>query len=560
MFPVGLLLHVDGLSVEEVIIQTHAVTLVVTATGHSTACPRCKCTSKRVHSRYSRTLHDLPWADMAVTLHLRVRRFRCTNPSCPQAIFAERFSNLTGVRSRRTDRQKEALEYVGFALGGSAGARLASRIRLCASRATILRLVYSAPMSSIETPQVLGVDDWARRKGQRYGTVLVDLEKHRPVDLLSGRTAEAFAAWLRDHPGVEIISRDGGGSYADGGRQGAPTAIQVADRFHLLVNIGEVVERVLSRKHACLKEAAVALDRMTAESSEAEAENASASPMTVEMPPEQPTRYELRKQVRRARRMERYEAVVALHSQGASLRAISRQVGVSRTTVRRFIRAEAFPERAARPKRATILSRYEPYLRGRWTAGVRNAYTLWREIRDQGFPGSASLVRRFLAAWRDTPGRRGPTPRRASTQCSPPTLPAPQPTRVLSPRQAKWLLLRHADDLDQDELAYRDQLIEVSEEVRAAKRLSDDFGRIVRERDRPGLAAWLETAERSDLPEFRGFTTTLRRDLQAVEAALAYRWSNGQTERQINRLKLLKRQMYGRASLDLLRRRFIWAA
>lgn len=275
MFPVGLLFHIVGLSVEEVIIQDHAVTFVVTATGHTAACPRCSHASKRVHSRYSRTLHDLPWADMAVTVRLQVRRFRCSNPSCPQAIFGERFANLVAVRARRTDRQKEALEHVGFALGGSGGARLASRIRLCASRATILRFVRKAPMPLVETPQVLGVDDWARRKGQRYGTVLVDLEKRRPVDLLPDRTAEVFAAWLRDHPGVEIISRDRGGSYADGGRQGAPNAIQVADRFHFLVNIGEVVERVLSRKHTCLKEAAVALDRMTAESGETEGEMAS---------------------------------------------------------------------------------------------------------------------------------------------------------------------------------------------------------------------------------------------------------------------------------------------
>ena len=559
--PPGVLFHFDGLAVEEMVVNDGAITLVVAATADSAVCPQCYAVSTRVHSRYWRTLHDLPWAEVAVTLRLRVRRFRCTNPSCPRAIFAERFANLAQVRARRTDRQKEYLEQVGFALGGSAGARLAGRIKLSGSRSTILRFVYKAPMPSAETPRVLGVDDWAKRKGQRYGTILVDLEEHRPIDLLPDRTAEVLASWLRDHPGVEIISRDRGGSYADGARQGAPCAVQVADRFHLLANIGEVVDRLLSRKHVCLKDAALALDRLAAEHS-ARAGDATASATTTEAAAllEQLTKYELLKKVRRDQRVERYEAVSALYEQGASSRAISRELGLSRTTVRRFMRAETFPERAVSPKKATIVNPYEPYLRERWTAGVHNAYVLWREIRGRGFTGSASLVRRFLAAWRAGPGRPGRTPRRASSEHSIPTPPAPQPTKVRSPRQARWLLLRKDDDLDEEDLAYRDQLVAASDEIQTAKRLSDDFGRIIRERDVPRLHGWMETAQGSDLPEFRGFAVMLRRDLPAVEAALTYHWSNGQTEGQINRLKSLKRQMYGRASSELLKRRFIKAA
>ena len=363
MFPVGLLLPNDGLSVEDIVFRAQAIVLIIAATNRGAACPCCSHASERVHSRYYRTLRDLPWADIGVTLRVRVRRFRCTNPSCSQAIFAERFPNLAGVRARRTDRQKEALEYVGFALGGSAGARLARRIRLGASRSTIIRFVCKAPMPLPDIPQVLGVDDWARLKGRRYGTVLVDLERHRAIDLLPDRTAEGFAAWLREHPGVEIISRDRGGIYADGGRKGAPNALQVADRFHLLVNVGEAVERVLSRKHACLKDAAAAVDRLISETTDTQHDAPSSS--STPLAPDHVTRHEQVKQAHRARRRERYEAVLALHKDGAPARAISRELGIARRTVRRFIGAGTFPERADRPKRPGILTPYDSYLRER---------------------------------------------------------------------------------------------------------------------------------------------------------------------------------------------------
>jgi transposase len=563
VFPAGLLPHLDELDVEDVIPGEQGITLGVTARELCAACPRCTYLSDRVHSGYRRTLHDLPVGPNNLALHVRVRRFRCTNRNCPQRIFAERFPGLGKVRARRTHGQQAALEEFGLALGGSAGSRLAKRMKLPASRSTILRLVSrgSEPTALTPTPRVLGVDDWARLRGQQYGTILVDLERHRPIDLLPDRTAETLARWLKEHPGVEIITRDRAGAYAEGAREGAPNAVQVADRFHLLMNVGDALERVLARKHACLKEAAAAVDRLAAtegaDPGQVIPTDTAPAPASSTLTPELSTRQGQVKQARRARRLERYEEAVGLYQQGLSLREIGRQLGISRKTVKRFVRAGQFPERAERPRHSPLLGPYEAYLRERWTAGCHNARTLWEEIRSQGFAGSAPLVRQFVARWRATPGRRGKTPRRAITELTTPTPPVGQPTRVLSPRQAKWLLLGEVDELRPDKRLYREQLLQADEELRGALYLTEEFGRIVRTRARADLGPWLERAEGGTLGEFKQFALVLKRDLPAVEAALIYEWSNGQTEGFVNKLKLLKRQMFGRASLRLLQRRFL---
>ena len=277
-------------------------------------------------------------------------------------------------------------------------------------------------------------------------------------------------------------------------------------------------------------------------------------------PPPGKRRAQQGREERRAQRLARYDAVIALHQEGHSHAAISRQTGLGRRTVRRYLRASAFPERAAAPARPTMLAPYEAYLRARWTEGCHNAQQLWREIRSQGYAGEAANVRRYLARWRPEPGRPGPTVRQGQADDAPPTPPVRQPTPVPSPRQARWLLLRAVETLTSDERAYRAALLDAEPTIREVQQLAIDFGTLVRTRDAPGLTAWLEQADASSLPEVRSFAVGIRRDRAAVEAALSSPWSNGQTEGQINRLKVLKRQMYGRAKLDLLEKRFLYAA
>jgi transposase len=547
--------HLAGLRIERVVIADDAVHIDLHRTARTARCPGCRRRSHRVHSSYSRQIADLPVAGCAVVLHLRVRRFRCSASRCPRRIFAEQVPGLAARRARRSAPLLVALQEVGFALGGRPGARIGSRLKLPASRSTLLRLVRQASLPPPADPRVLGVDDWAWRRGQRYGSILVDLERRRPVKLLSDRTAESLTAWLREHPGIDVISRDRAGAYADGARQGAPDAIQVADRFHLLANAGELLERVLGSRRAALRQAAAAVDQAISQSRPPEAANATASPL-----PPGKVRAQERQQERRAQRLARYDAVVNLHRQGHSDAAISRQTGLGRKTVRRYLRAGAFPERAAPPARPSMLAPYETYLRSRWTNGCHNAYQLWREIQSQGFPGQAANVRRYLARWRPEAGRPGRPVWQDRADDATPTPPTRQPTPVPSPRQARWLLLRTVEALTSEERAYRTALLDAEPAVREVQQLVADFGTLVRTREAPGLIAWLERAEASSVPEVRSFTAGLRRDRAAVDAALGSPWSNGQTEGQINRLKVLKRQMYGRAKLDLLEKRFLYAA
>jgi transposase len=380
----------------------------------------------------------------------------------------------------------------------------------------------------------VGVDDWAWRKCQRYGTILVDLESHTPIDLLPDRSADSLATWLQVHPGAEVISRDRGGIYADGATYGAPEAVQVADRFHLLCNLTSAVERVLEQKHTALAKAIVPV-------------MAEPSPPSADAVPKAKSRPEQDREDRRQRRVDRYNEVIELHRKGMSQQAISLMLHIQRKTIRRFVRAGQFPERATPHRRPPGVNKFQEFLRRRWAEGCHNATKLWHEIQVQGYTGGRSTMAKFIATLR-IPGttyfRTTATPRQKKAK-SP------------SPRQTAMLLARRPEKLKPDEQQLLAKLNECCPEIPLLYDLTQGFATVFREKQSVGLQTWLDQARGTGLPEIGRFCDGLRRDERAVNAAVVLPWSNGQVEGQIHRLKLVKRQMYGRAKFNLLRRRVL---
>lgn len=399
-----------------------------------------------------------------------------------------------------------------------------------------LRLIRRAPVPSPPVVIALGVDDWAWYKGQRYGTILCDLERHRPVELLPERSGEDFSRWLQSHPGVRVIARDRSGPYARGAAAGAPQAIQVADRYHLLCNLREALVRTLERYRCELKKAAQAA------ASQPRSPPESPEPPAVMAPGAALSGTQRTRMASRCRRLERYKEIIQLHEQGISMREIARRMGMHRGTVRRFLRAGQFPERAVR-KYARQMDRFVDYLRRRWNEGCRNAALLAKELAEHGYKGSYWPVRRCVATWRKT-----------GDVLAPETKPSPTP----SPEQATWLLLAWPGDRSAEDDAFAEALCQQCPTLKVGVELAREFTRMVQNRGADSLDDWIERAHEGEVPrELTAFADGLLQDHAAVKAALTVKWSNGQVEGQINRLKMIKRQMYGRAAFELLRRRVL---
>lgn len=533
------------LKLDRIVSQTDHILLVVHSIQAPVRCPKCERISSHLHSRYERMLADLPWEGVAVQLKLQTRRFFCDNENCTQQIFCERLPELVARSARKTLRLNETLQWIGMLVGGEVGARLAEELGLSVSPDTLLRRIRAAALRESSTPKVLGVDDWAKRKGQTYGTILVDLEQRRVVDLLPDREAATLAHWLQQHAGVEIITRDRAAAYAEGAKQGAPDAIQIADRWHILKNLTEVVERFLQTKFSDLQVAA----------RQSHPQPIATTPVVSnEVKKQPPTKLALWNE----RRQARYEEVRQCWQQGATIKRMAEQFGMHRRTVRLFIRSASCPERLT-PRsctRTSKLDRHQEYLAQRWAQGCHSAADLYRELVPRGFRGSQSLVRHYVAQWRSTlppelkRARRGP-------ETTTPAVTDRKKLLVPSPRNTAWWLLQKPEKLEVEQLAYIQRLCATSPEVADVKQLAQQFARLVRERKAQEFAPWLEAAGNSSSKEIKGFVAGLKRDQAAVEGALTYAWSNGQTEGQVNKLKNLKRQMYGRAKFDLLKARVL---
>jgi transposase len=418
-----------------------------------------------VHSRYTRTIADLPWRNVCVTLKIRARRFFCLNRRCERAIFCERLPEVAPY-ARKTDRLEAALLSIALELGGEAGSRLAHELGLSVSADALLQRLRGAPSPKSDGGvRVLGIDDFAFSRGRRYGTILVDLERHKVVDLLADRTAHTLEEWLKGHPGIEVVSRDRYQPYIDAINTGVPKALQVADRWHLTKNLTDTLERVLERERISLEQA-----------------------LKHTLPEEPPY----------------------------------------------------------------LPSLMVAYIKFCWKYGDGEEEGIWERLCQ------TPSLRSYRKAFEYIVGRlrKGLPTRRTREE----TLKAKTEAKRRAPRPLARLFARDPKKLSASDREYLGELWRWNTELETAYELAQGFCRMLRKRNPEMLDGWLEEASQSDSPELCSFAEGLREDYGAVQAALCERWSNGQVEGQINRLKLLKRQMYGRAKLDLLKRRAVGAA
>ena len=567
----------DGIFVSSVRATTTEVVLHIACRNACAACPLCQQPSERVHGRYVRTVADLPCAGRRGILCLSIRKFVCSTPACPRQIFTERLSDLVQSYARMTNRLRDALVALGLATSAEVSERLAPSLGMRISAPTLLRRLRAVTCPLPKSVRILGVDDWAWKKGQTYGTILVDLEKRCPIELLPDRTEETFTAWLLTHPEIDVISRDRGGAYAAAAKKGAPQAQQIADKFHLVKNLRDGLKELMVRKQKVLPEVeVVSPDGIPLQAQGKRGESAlseapkpdepekqwrsmSQEPRHIPASSEHSAMAESRSQVSRANRAARYEAVRALHQQALSAREIARRLHMSRQTVQTFLVSESFPERSRPPYQGSILDPYKPYILNRWKAGCWNGSQLYSEVKELGYTGSEALFRLFISSVRKHHQATGTSAKLElsadGAKVSGPVDPASKPCikRRLSPARASWLYVSQSVKLDEKQRQQVAHIRAAHGDLDLAYDLTQAFVSMLAERQDTALDDWLTQAEHSGIKELKSFAHGIRRDYAAVRATFTSEWSNGPVEAQVNCLKLQKRLMFGRANFDLLR-------
>lgn len=505
----------SGLAVESVSDSSDALILTVRSAGGAAKCPLCGSASRRIHSRHTRQIADLPCSGREVRLLVITRRFACEVSHCRRQIFAERFGATLPVRARRTARLECIVHHLGLALGGRPAANFAKRLMLPVSNDTLLRVVRRRTCPPTEPLIVAGIDDWAFRKNHRYGTVVCDLERRRIVALLPDRETATVRAWLSAHPEIRVVSRDRGGGYGEAAAKALPDALQVADRWHLMENASAAFLVAVRRSMRVIR---MAIGATT-------------------INPELLTCAERLQYEGYLRRQETNAAIMALVRDRVPLKEIVRRTGHSRQLVRQVSRGQSTD--IFRIRQST-LDAHLPFLDAQWTAGCRNGAELWRRVQVRGFQGSLRVVSEWMTR------RRGAE--KASDQ---------QLQKIPSARTIARLMTTNRDHLSKAETITIAAIEARVPTLVDARTLIERFQAMVRQKIVAELEPWIATAGASLIASF---ASGIIKDKAAVCAAITEPWSNGQTEGQITKLKLVKRQMYGRAKIDLLQARLIGAA
>jgi excisionase family DNA binding protein len=528
----------EGMEIDQIHITQSGLVVSARSTTPSSCCPLCSQPSSHIHSYYHRTLKDAPCVGRQLQLRLCVRKFLCGNPDCSRKVFAERIPDLAEPWARMTTRLREQITSIGLSTSGKAGVRLGSRLGIETTRPTILRRIMALPDEARASVVYLGIDDFAFRRGYRFGTIIVDLESHRPIDLLPDRRAETVAAWMRDNPDIHVVSRDRGSAYASAAAFVAPQATQVADRFHICKNLTEATQLLLARSQAEI------LAVSQTENGPSSDEPTKLQISIQEWRPPEPAGVKKARLARRAGRYARYQQVVECRQQGMTPKEIAGRLGLSDRTVQKWLAAGTFPEVRSRRKKSSSFDAFAPYVLKRWKEGEHKGIALYREIKAQGYAGSDRSVYRYLSTLKQTEIQ---APR------------APERIKKYTPNTAVWLFVRDPQTLDEIEQEDLAMFCQARPTLKRAYDLVQDFMKMVRKREGYRLDAWLEQVAASDLPELQSFAAGVEKDRDAVKAGRTTPVNNGQTEGQVTKLKLIKRQMYGKAGFALLRQRVLHA-
>jgi transposase len=494
----------SSLVIEDVTDQDGVIVVWARTAGGMVPCPRCCAGTSQVHGYCERTAADVPAGGRPVVVRVRVRRMRCPAPGCPAQTFREQVPGVLDRYQRRTARLAGQAGAVARRLAGRAGAGLLTSLGVPLSRHTALRVLLRIPLPEVSVPRVLGVDDFALRRGHAYATVLINAETGQRVDVLPGRTADVLEAWLRAHPGPQVVCRDGSGACAEAIRRALPSAVQVSDRWHLWHGLAEAAQKEVTAHSSCW---------------------AAAGPPRKDGKQAQTT-------------AERWRQVHDLLDRGTGLLECSRRLGLSLNTVKRYARAPE-PERMIRPPkyRATLVDPYRDHLRARRAQDPAvPVQRLLSEIRELGYTGSMNLLYRYI-----TQGR----------------VEADRPH--LSPRRVTRLLLTQPDALNGGQRSLLRELTAACPEMTSLTGLVRSFAAMLKPdpANKARLSEWAETARTCDLPHVHAFTRGLERDELAVITALTLPFHNGRTEGVNTKTKMIKRQMYGRAGFTLLRHRIL---
>ncbi len=536
----------NGLEVTEIDVSDEGLAITAVSTQMHPCCPLCGTPASRVHSRYMRQIADLPCSGQQVHVQIQVRKCFCEVNTCARKIFVERLTPFVEPWARVTHRLYQIVQVIGLATGGRLGVRVTDRLGIQTSRHTILRRIMALPTEPVGQVSHIGIDDFSFRRGRKFGTIVVDLHTHKMLEVLPDRTAGTSASWMVDHPELEVVSRDRGGDYAAAARKAAPQATQTADRFHLYKNLTEAVELTLARCRAEVRKGAFnALPEE--EKKEVEAVRLPTEFISVENWKPAPYACTERERLsRHAARQDQYAQVTAFWEQGLGNEEIARRLGLTARTLRRW-QNTGFPEAGRRRKRPSKFDPYARYVLSRWEQGCTNGLQLYREIKEQGYTGTDREVYRFLV------------PLRRNERIIQKAVVPHVPLQDFSAHNAVWLFMRDPTQLNEEDQGTLEMICQASETAKTTYQLVQAFREMLHQRKGEQLDNWLSLVKASQIRELQGFVIGIERDKAAVVAGLTLPYNNGLVEGKVNKLKLIKRMMFGRAGFSLLRQRVLHA-